>query len=57
MDISDEEWPKEEPSEPLSAIAQAALQQEIADPERLRGLALSIQLNVKVRVLNRVDSD
>ena len=51
LDETVEEWPEEEPFEPLSPTDQAALEQEITDLERFRDLALSIQHNAKGRAL------
>ncbi|MEK7784529.1 MAG: helicase-related protein, partial [Chloroflexota bacterium] len=53
LDETAEEWPAEDgaEAEPLSEVSRAAIEQEIADLERFRALALSIKENAKGKAL------
>lgn len=52
LDETAEEWPEDDtPPEPLSEVARAAIEQEIADLEQFRQLAVSITFNAKGRAM------
>jgi superfamily II DNA or RNA helicase len=51
MDETADEWEEEEPAPPLSDADRAAIQQEIADLEKFRELAVSITHNAKGKAL------
>lgn len=51
FDETAEEWPEDEPKEPLSDEDRAAIEREIADLEQFRDLAVSIKHNAKGRAL------
>ncbi|MHB8563635.1 MAG: SNF2-related protein [Acidiferrobacteraceae bacterium] len=51
LDVTAEEWPEDPQPEPLSAADRSAIEQEIADLEGFKRLALSIEQNAKGKAL------